>query len=60
VAKQATAQEATKVQDTEHGIELKEVDFKEFERRSVPRMSNYDAFVQYVESVSAKPTLLKI
>lgn len=60
MANRATARETTEIKNAEHGIELKEVDFKEFERRSVPRMSNYDAFLQYVDSVSAKTMLLKI
>jgi len=38
--------------DTEYGVELKEVDFKEFDRRKAPRLSNYDAFVKSLESTT--------
>ena len=35
---------------TEHGIEVKEVDFKEFDRRKSPRFNSYDLFVKSLES----------
>lgn len=38
--------------DLEHGIELKEVDFKEFDRRKAPRISSYDLFLKSLESSS--------
>jgi hypothetical protein len=41
--------------DTAHyGIELKEVDFTEFERRKAPRTNNYVSFVKSLESVSTE------
>lgn len=60
MADQATAQEVVELLNAEHGIEVTEVDFKEFERRKVPRMNSYASFLKYVESVSSKPTLIKI
>ena len=35
---------------THFGIELKEVDFTEFERRKAPRKNNYLSFVATLES----------
>jgi len=42
------------IPDAEYGIELKEVDFKEFERRKAPRMSSYALFVKSLESSSVE------
>ena len=33
------------------GVELKEVDFGEFERRKAPRKNKYDVFMQSSESI---------
>jgi hypothetical protein len=41
---------ATEIQKEDYGIELKEVDFKEFDRRKAPRMDNYESFVQSLDS----------
>jgi hypothetical protein len=46
----ATEIGANEVADAIDGIELKEVDFKEFDRRKAPRMSNYESFVKSLES----------
>lgn len=34
-----------------YGIEIKEVDFKEFDRRKAPRQNNYEAFIAALEFV---------
>lgn len=60
MADQAAAQEVVELPNAELGIEVTEVDFKEFERRKVPRMNSYASFLKYVESVSSKPTLIKV
>lgn len=60
MADQATAAEVVELSNADLGIEVTEVDFKEFERRKVPRMNSYASFLKYVESVSSKPTLIKI
>ena len=49
-----TAENRAEVPDAEYGIELKEVDFKEFERRKVPRMSSYALFVKSLEPSSVE------
>jgi hypothetical protein len=47
--------QAYELVDTVHyGIELKEVDFTEFERRKAPRMNNYVSFVKSLETVSTE------
>lgn len=38
--------------DAQYGIELTEVDFKEFDRRKAPRLSNYDTFLKSLEPAS--------
>ena len=35
---------------TQYGIELKEVDFKEFDRRKTPRISSYSLFLKSLET----------
>jgi hypothetical protein len=43
--------QAHELMDTAHfGIELKEVDFTEFERRKAPRKNNYLSFIATLES----------
>lgn len=36
--------------NAEYGIELKEVDFKEFDRRRSPRITSYASFLESLES----------
>lgn len=36
--------------NAEYGIELKEVDFKEFDRRKSPRSISYASFIKSLES----------
>lgn len=38
--------------NAEYGVELTVVDFKEFDRRKSPRMSNYATFLKSLEPVS--------
>jgi hypothetical protein len=45
---------ASEIPNAEFGVELKEVDFKEFDRRKAPRMDNYESFVKSLESSSVE------
>lgn len=53
-----TSEQAKQVNTTDYGIELEEVDFKEFDRRKTPRLNNYPSFVQYVDSFEVKPVVI--
>jgi len=44
---------------TNYGIEIKEVDFKEFDRRKTPRHNSYESFVKYVDTVQVESILAK-
>jgi len=43
-----------------YGIELKEVDFKEFDRRKTPRINNYASFVSYMDNQQVDHVLFEI
>lgn len=43
-----------------YGVELKEVDFKEFDRRKAPRLNTYASFVKYIDSVAIEPLLIEV
>ncbi len=43
-----------------HGIELKEVDFKEFDRRKAPRHTSYESFVKYIDTVTVGQMLIEL
>lgn len=43
-----------------YGVELEEVDFKEFDRRKALRLNTYASFVKYIDSVSIEPMLIEV
>lgn len=43
-----------------YGVELEEVDFKEFDRRKALRLNTYASFIKYIDSVSNEPMLIEV
>lgn len=51
----------TAINDKEnYGVELQEVDFKEFDRRKAPRLDTYASFVKYIDAISIEPMLIEV
>lgn len=60
MAKLATTERETFLNTKNYGIELQEVDFKEFDRRKTPRIGTYASFVKYIDTVEVQPVLIEI